>query len=220
SVLARPVAERDDFLAAACGADEALRRDVESLLSLGLPTGAGTHDSAATPGGDEISLEAGQVVSHYRIVRRLGGGGMGELYLAEDTGELQRQVALKFLPREFAADLMRMQRFRQEARTASALNHPNILTVFEFGRVGALTFIATEYVAGETLREHMQGRALELRAVLAIAVQIASALDAAHRAGIVHRDIKPENLMVRTDGYVKVLDFGLAKLDVDAALHH
>jgi len=220
SVLARPVAERDDFLAAACGADEALRRDVESLLSLGLPTGADTHDSAATPGGDEISLETGQVVSHYRIVRRLGGGGMGEVYLAEDTGELQRQVALKFLPREFAADLMRMQRFRQEARTASALNHPNILTVFEFGRVGALTFIATEYVAGETLREHMQGRALELRAVLAIAVQIASALDAAHRAGIVHRDIKPENLMVRTDGYVKVLDFGLAKLDVDAALHH
>src|SRR5947207_10403576 len=110
SALARPVADRDDFLAAVCGEDEALRRDVASLLSLGLPSAADTHDNATTPGGDEITLETGQVVSHFRIVRRLGGGGMGEVYLAEDTGELQRPVALKFLPREFAADLMRMQR--------------------------------------------------------------------------------------------------------------
>ena len=219
SALARPPAERDDFLAAACGKDEALRRDVESLLSLGLPSAAGTHDNVASPGGDELTLAAGQVVSHFRIVRRLGGGGMGEVYLAEDTGELQRPVALKFLPREFAADLMRMQRFRQEARTASALNHPNILTVFEFGHVGALSFIATEYVEGETLRQYVQERQPELRELLAIAVQIAGALDAAHRAGIVHRDIKPENIMVRTDGYVKVLDFGLAKLGVDASPH-
>jgi eukaryotic-like serine/threonine-protein kinase len=219
SALARPPAERDGFLAAACGEDKALRHDVESLLSLGLPTDAGTHDSAATPRGDEIALEAGQVVSHYRIVRRLGRGGMGEVYLAEDTGELQRQVALKFLPREFAADLMRMHRFRQEARAVSALNHPNILTVFEFGRGGAISFIATEYVEGETLRQHVQEQKPELRALLAIAVQVASALDAAHRAGIVHRDIKPENIMVRSDGYVKVLDFGLAKFGADAALH-
>src|SRR5688572_19080902 len=135
---------------------------------------------------------------------------MGEVYRAQDP-ELGRPVALKFLPGEVAAHQSRVKRFIQEAKAASALNHPNILTVYEIGRADDTTFLATEFVDGVTLREHMRHR-LKLVEVLDIAIQIASALVAAHAAGIVHRDIKPENIMVRKDGIVKVLDFGLAKL--------
>jgi len=156
-------------------------------------------------------LSANITLSHHRIVSKIGAGGMGEVYLAEDT-ELERQVALKVLLAEVAADEDRVRRFVQEAKAASALNHPNILTVYEIGSMENLRFIATELIKGETLRERLLGDPLTLRETLDVAVQIASALNAAHSAGIVHRDIKPENVMLRDDGLVKVLDFGLAKL--------
>lgn len=153
-----------------------------------------------------------QVISHYRILEKLGAGGMGEVYLAEDT-TLGRRVALKLLPPEHTRNEERLRRFKQEARSASALNHPNILTIHEVGEVDDHHFIATEFIDGETLRAslHLTGR-METSEALDIAAQVASALAAAHEAGIVHRDIKPENVMLRRDGYVKVLDFGLAKL--------
>ncbi len=157
-------------------------------------------------------LEDNQKVSHYVIVRKLGAGGMGEVYLAQDTS-LDRTVALKILPSGLAADKRRMQRFEQEARVVSSLNQPNILTIFEFGEADSLRFIATEYVEGETLRDYKHGRQLKLQEIIDISVQILAALDAAHEAKIVHRDIKPENVMIRRrDRIVKVLDFGLAKL--------
>src|SRR5215831_14771254 len=152
------------------------------------------------------------IISHYRILSKLGAGGMGEVYLAQDTSELERTVAIKLLPSEVAADPKRMHRFIQEARTVSSLNHPNVLTIYEFGQEGATRFIATEYVEGVTLREHLRAHRLKLHEVLDIATQIAAALDAAHEAHVVHRDNKPDNIMVRRrDHIVKVLDFGLAK---------
>ena len=154
-------------------------------------------------------------ISHYRILRKLGAGGMGEVYLAEDT-RLERQVALKVLPSEFAEDEDRARRFVLEAKAASALNHPNILTVYEIGNCEDFRYIATELIQGETLRSRLKRAPLPLRESLDVAVQVASALNAAHGAGIIHRDIKPENIMVRPDGLVKVLDFGLAKLPVPA----
>ncbi|HEY2964260.1 MAG TPA: protein kinase [Pyrinomonadaceae bacterium] len=156
----------------------------------------------------ELSPDA--TLAHYRIISKIGAGGMGEVYRAQDT-ELGRPVALKFLPAELAAHQNRVKRFIQEAKAASALNHPNILTVYEIGRADDTTFIATEFVDGITLRDYMH-QWLKLVDILDVAAQIASALVAAHAAGIVHRDIKPENIMVRKDGIVKVLDFGLAKL--------
>jgi len=152
-----------------------------------------------------------QQISHYRILEKLGAGGMGEVYLAEDT-RLQRQLALKILPAEFTRNSDRLARFEQEARAASALNHPNIITVYEIGEEAGVHFIAFEFVAGQTLRHSFRSDGMSLSSALEIAIQIASALQAAHEAGITHRDIKPENVMIRPDGYVKVLDFGLAKL--------
>jgi serine/threonine-protein kinase len=157
------------------------------------------------------SLEAGTNLSHYNILRQIGAGGMGEVYLAEDT-ELERPVALKVLSAAVSTNKDRVQRFVREAKSASALNHPNILTVHQIGQFGDSRFIATEYVAGETLRERMDRVTLKMDETLDISVQIAAALGAAHEARIVHRDIKPENVMIRMDGIVKVLDFGLAKL--------
>src|SRR3989441_1426541 len=154
-------------------------------------------------------------IAHYRILSRLGAGGMGEVYLAEDT-RLDRKVALKILPERFTKDESRLRRFVQEAKAASALNHPNIITIHEIGEApnesGGTHYIATEYIDGQTLRRRMTGSRLPLNVVLDIGAQVASALAAAHDAGITHRDIKPENVMVRLDGIVKVLDFGLAKL--------
>ena len=157
------------------------------------------------------SLLPNSNISHYRIVSKLGAGGMGEVYLAEDT-KLDRQVALKILPPEVADDKDRMDRFVREAKSASALNQPNIITIYEIGETEGTHFIATEYIQGETLHTQLKQSPLELRAALDIAIQMASALDAAHRAGIIHRDIKPENVMIRPDGLVKILDFGIAKL--------
>jgi serine/threonine-protein kinase len=156
-------------------------------------------------------LSADTQLSHYRIVRRLGAGGMGVVYLAQDTSELGRFVALKLLAPEIAKDRDRLQRFTQEARTVSNLNHPNIITVYEFGQTDSACFIATEYIDGVTLREHLSSRRLKLIDVLDMTIQVVAALNAAHEAGVTHRDLKPENVMVRKDHIVKVLDFGLAK---------
>src|SRR5262245_39458287 len=156
-------------------------------------------------------LPANQLIAHYRLLSPLGAGGMGEVYLAEDT-KLGRKVALKLLPAEFSRDAERMRRFEQEARAASALNHPNIITIFEIGEANGERYIATEFIDGQTLRERLNGDRLSQPLALDIAAQIAAALATAHEAGIVHRDIKPENVMLRRDGIVKALDFGLAKL--------
>jgi len=208
--------QRVAFLAAACGADPALRVEVEALLASNEQP-ASFIDAPAFEDAAELLVEAGgesrvgQMISHYRILGLLGRGGVGEVYLAQDI-RLERKVALKLLPEEFTADKGRVRRFAQEARAASALNHPNIITIHDIGQVGETHFIATEFVEGQTLRQQITSARLELGAALEIAAQVASALQAAHAAGITHRDIKPENIMVRPDGLVKVLDFGLAKL--------
>jgi eukaryotic-like serine/threonine-protein kinase len=159
-----------------------------------------------------VTIPSGKKLGRYEIRSKLGAGGMGEVYLAQDTSELGRAVALKIVPAEVARDKDRLQRFTQEARTVSNLNHPNILTVYEFGQTDSGSFIATEYIDGVTLREHLSGRRLKLIDILDLAIQIVAALNAAHEAGVTHRDLKPENVMVRRDQIVKVLDFGLAKL--------
>jgi serine/threonine protein kinase/Flp pilus assembly protein TadD len=216
STLDRPESERAVFLDEACAGDEALRREVDSLLK---------HQATAKQFIESPALEVaakiaaaeqsrslvGQQLSHYRIVSFLGAGGMGEVYLAQDAS-LGRPIALKLLPALFTQDGERLLRLEQEARAASALNHPNIITIYEIGEVDGTHFIATEFIEGRTLRELLARERLKLTEALEIVVQVASALVAAHAAGVVHRDIKPENIMVRSDGYVKVLDFGLAKL--------
>jgi serine/threonine protein kinase/Tfp pilus assembly protein PilF len=158
-----------------------------------------------------MTLDAGTKLGRYEIRSQLGTGGMGEVYLAQDT-TLDRKVALKILPPNLAEDTDRMSRFVREAKSASALNHPNIITIHEIGEIDGLHFIATEYIEGETLKTRLKMESLSLKSTLEIALQVVSALEAAHRAGIVHRDIKPDNIMVRYDGIVKILDFGLLKL--------
>ncbi|MDQ6652311.1 MAG: protein kinase [Acidobacteriota bacterium] len=162
-------------------------------------------------GGLPLSIRPGTGLGRYEIRSKIGEGGMGEVYLAQDT-KLERTVALKILPANVAADRQRMQRFIQEAKAASGLNHPNILTIHEIEQIDSRHFIATEFIDGETLRQHLNAGRVKIAEALDISVQIASALSAAHAAGIIHRDIKPENIMRRRDGIVKVLDFGLAKL--------
>ncbi|MGH9852992.1 MAG: protein kinase domain-containing protein, partial [Blastocatellia bacterium] len=158
-----------------------------------------------------MPIATGTRFDRYQIISPIGSGGMGEIYLAQDT-RLNRKVAIKLLPERYTQDPERLRRFEQEAQAASALNHPNIITIFEIGEAGGRHFIATEYIEGATLRRRITGTKLAISDALDIASQVVSALAAAHAAGIVHRDIKPENIMIRPDGYVKVLDFGLAKL--------
>ena len=158
-----------------------------------------------------MALTDGTKLGRYEIRSQLGAGGMGEVYLAQDT-KLDRKVALKILPPKLAEDEDKMSRFVREAKSASALNHPNIITIHEIGEIDGMHFIATEYIEGETLKTQLKAEPLSLKSILEIALQVASALEAAHRAGIVHRDIKPDNIMVRDDGIVKVLDFGIVKL--------
>ncbi len=159
----------------------------------------------------EGDLLVDQTVGHYRILERVGVGGMGEVYLASDV-TAGRKAALKILPMRFTSEPERLRRFEQEARAVVALNHPNILTVYEIGEYGSSYYIATELIEGETLRQHLARGLMKLDQAIDLAIQVAAALAAAHQAGIVHRDIKPENIMLRPDGYVKVLDFGIAKL--------
>ncbi len=215
---------RAAYVASQCGRDDSLRVEVEKQIDSHGKADAdefmnGMAAEAATPllTDDEIGprqdiLNKGQQFGSYIILDSLGSGGMGEVYLARDT-RLDRTIALKVLSPDISQDNRRMQRFRQEAKVASSLNQPNILTVFEFAEVDGLTFLATEYIDGETLRDHLHGKRLKLSETVDISIQVLTALDAAHEARIVHRDIKPENVMLRRrDGVVKVLDFGLAKV--------
>jgi serine/threonine protein kinase/Tol biopolymer transport system component len=217
SALERKPAERSAYLDRTCAGDEAIRSEVESLIAAHEKEGSfidsPAYEVAAAwlAGDDEPDSLVGQQINHYHVLSELGAGGMGEVYLAQDT-KLGRKIALKLLPASFTNDADRLHRFQQEARTASALNHPNILTIYEIGDEQGRPFIATELIEGQTLRGRLTSGPLELGDALDIILQAASALAAAHEVGIVHRDVKPENVMLRTDGYVKVLDFGLAKL--------
>lgn len=217
SVIEIEKKERSAFLETACAGDETLRGEVEALLAASEAAGdfldtpfAGVVAETLARGNTD-SLQPGQIFGRYEIRDKIGGGGMGEVFRAQDL-ELDRPVAIKILHTDAMADRERRRRFVQEARSASALNHPNILTVHEIGTVGEAHYIATELIKGETLRDRLKRAPLTLRETLDVSLQIAAALQAAHTEGILHRDIKPENIMVRDDGLVKVLDFGLAKL--------
>jgi eukaryotic-like serine/threonine-protein kinase len=216
SALEHAPEERAAFLNESCHDDEGMRREVESLLTsheraenfIEIPAFEVAPELATT---DSAAALIGKLIGHYRIESLIGVGGMGEVYLARDE-RLGRKAALKLLPQSLTTDETQLDRFKNEARTASALNHPNILTVYEIGAEGNVHFIATEFIEGITLRVALASGRMSAHGALEIAVQVASALAAAHDAGVVHRDIKPENIMLRPDGYVKVLDFGIAKL--------
>lgn len=209
--------DRPAFLDKACAGDEELRREVESLLAAHqradkfIESPAMEHAARSAAARGDTFFALGRTIGPYRVVALLGMGGMGEVYVAEDE-RLGRRVALKLLPPEFTHNAERIHRFEREARTASALNHPNIVTIYDVGQSDGTYFIATELVEGQTLRDLMLAGHPDLKVSLNMIGQIADALAAAHAAGVVHRDVKPENIMVRPDGYVKVLDFGLAKL--------
>jgi Tol biopolymer transport system component len=212
-------AEREFFLDKACAGESDIRREVKSLISSHERTGTFIDSPAFEVAAQLLVNEAGEladgsVIGDYKILRKIGRGGMGEVYLAKDQ-RLGRNVALKVLPDYFREQGDRLRRFETEACAASALNHPNILTIYGLGQADSRHFIATEFIEGETLRHHIPNEGMKIPVALDVATQIASALSAAHEAGIIHRDIKPENIMLRRDGYVKVLDFGLAKLAED-----
>ncbi|MFN0109922.1 MAG: serine/threonine-protein kinase, partial [Blastocatellia bacterium] len=231
AALELPPAERPAFLEKACANDAELRRKVESLLRseeeaksfIEAPAAAfaaemfvekdySTQIGSSQPDSSQPRISLfGRQIQHYKILSLLGAGGMGEVWLAEDI-RLGRKLALKFLHEKFASDIDRIRRFEQEGKVISALNHPNILTIYEIGHTENTLFIVIEYIEGQTLRQRMKAGRMTLTEAIDVVRQVASALTAAHAAGIIHRDIKPENIMLRPDGLVKVLDFGLAKL--------
>ena len=215
AALALDASARTAFLDKACTSDRELLEEVQSLISAHEQEGSFIDSPAGQPVAEMLAgigseSWVGQTVGSFRILSQLGRGGMGEVYLAEDS-KLGRKVALKVLPEEFTRREDLVRRFALEAKSASGLNHPNIVTVYEIGRTGSSEYIATEYIEGETLRQHFARGRMDLREALDVVIQVAGALAAAHAAGIIHRDIKPENIMLRPDGYVKILDFGLAK---------
>jgi serine/threonine protein kinase len=211
AALERDPPARAAFLTEACKEDESLRAEIEALIASHEKESSLFETPASDLAAEFMAKDQKETIAHYQILKKIGSGGMGEVYLAEDT-RLNRKVALKLLPSEFTNDRDRVRRFEREAKTASSLNHPNILTIYDIGQFNSSSFIASEYIDGETLRQRMRESKMPLKEILAISIQVAEALDAAHGAGIIHRDIKPENIMIRSDGYAKVLDFGLAKL--------
>jgi serine/threonine protein kinase/predicted negative regulator of RcsB-dependent stress response len=215
SALDLPAEQRSGFVNDACRDDPELRKEVESLLKAHDEVGDFIEESASDVaakllGEQQVLARLGQVIDQYQVERLMGAGGMGEVYVVTD--KLGRKLALKLLRRELGRDASAVARFHQEAQTLLTLNHPNIVTIYDIGQTDDVYYIASELVEGETLRQRLERSDLELQDILEIGIEVASALAAAHEKGIVHRDIKPENIMIRRDRYVKVLDFGIAKL--------
>jgi serine/threonine protein kinase len=214
--MSRKAENRAEFVLRACAGNKRLRAEVESLLA-SLESADSFLETPAvarvsSPAEDESKkLKKGTRLAHYEIVEKIGAGGMGEVYLARDE-KLGRKVAVKILNEKFSGEESNLRRFISEAKTASALNHPNILTIYEYSTSNTVHYIISEYIEGRTLRRLLEERVLNLSEMLDISIQIAAALSAAHESFLIHRDIKPENVMIRPDGLVKVLDFGLAKL--------